>query len=481
MPLTNTRPLTTSPFGKRCAAALLSAALAASLFPGVAFADVRTSDVVAGLSVQDRGLAASSCPNIVAEHSIVVDEDGTVYFERDADTQVQIASVTKTMTAIVALRYGDLQNTTITVSQNAASIGESSAMLRAGDTMDLESALKAMMICSGNDAATAIAESMGDSIKQTLNEKGDPNVPDGAFDAFVYAMNKTAKSLGMDDALFANPHGLDFDQYSADMHCSARDVAKMCTEAMKNETFRSIVSTDATTIQVQRNGQPADVKLESTDILLGNYDGACGIKTGYTEKAGECFAGAVQRNGKMLYAIVLGSSSESQRFTDATTLDDWVYGNTIDYPLVHSSETTSYTTTTGSTATVPVVANVSHSGWMDKTFKATLADPTASVKVFSLDGNVSQEVQFDTVSGDVTPGQKVGTVTFYQHNQVIAQQDLVAAESCPAPNPIEGIGIWWNRLFAGFSGQQTQAESSVVNTTPLIYGSNATINVNKES
>ena len=89
-------------------------------------------------------------------------------------------------------------------------------------------------------------------------------------------------------------------------------------------------------------------------------------------------------------------------------------------------------------------------------------------------------MQFDTVSGDVVPGQKVGTVTFYQHNEVIAQQDLVAAESCPAPNPIEGIGIWWNRLFAGFSGKQTQAESSVVNTTPLIYGSNATINTTKE-
>ena len=106
MPLTNYRVSTSGSFGKRCAAALFSAALAASLFPGIAFADVRSSDIIAGLSVQDRGLAASSCPNIVAEHSIVVDENGTVYFERDADSQVQIASVTKTMTAIVALEYG---------------------------------------------------------------------------------------------------------------------------------------------------------------------------------------------------------------------------------------------------------------------------------------------------------------------------------------------------------------------------------------
>lgn len=442
--------------------------------PASAFADVRNSDVVSGLTVQQRGLAAASCPNIVANHAIVVADDGTVYFERDADTQVQIASVTKTMSAIVALENGDLKNTTITVSKNAASIGESSAMLQAGDTMDLESALKAMMICSGNDAATAIAESMGAQVKQNLNEAGDPNVPEDPFQAFVYAMNKKAKNLGMTDSLFANPHGLDFDSYDADMHCSARDVATMAAEAMKNDTFRSIVSTESTTIQVQRNGASADVSLSSTDVLLGEYEGACGIKTGYTDKAGECFAGAVERNGKTLYAIVLGSSTESQRFVDAKTLDEWVFSNTIDYSLVHSSETSSYQDSKGNTVTVPVVANVSHTGWLDKTFKATLKDPDATVNVFTLDGNISQEITYDSVSGDVTPGQKVGTVTFYQHNEVVAQQDLVAAESCPAPNLIEGVGIWWERLLKGFSGEQTQAESTIVNSTPLIYGANAT-------
>ncbi len=455
------------------ASLLATATLLFLLVPSFAFADVRSSDTIAGLTVQQRGLAAASCPNIVANHAIVVSDDGTVYFERDADTQVQIASVTKTMSAIVALENGDLKNTQITVSKNAASIGESSAMLQTGDTMDLEAALKAMMICSGNDAATAIAESMGAQVKQNLNDAGDPNVPDDPFEAFVYAMNKKAKNLGMTDSLFANPHGLDFDSYDADMHCSARDVSIMAAEAMKNDTFRSIVATDRATIQVQRNGTSADVSLTSTDILLGNYEGACGIKTGFTDKAGECFAGAVERNGKTLYAIVLDSSTETQRFTDAKTLDDWVYNNTIDYPLIHSSETSSYQDSKGNTVTVPVVANVSHTGWMDKTFKATLKDPDATVSVFALDGNVSEEVTYDSVSGDVSPGQKVGTVTFYQHNEVIAEEDLVAAESCPAPNLIEGVGIWWERLLKGFSGEQTQAESTLVNTTPLIYGANA--------
>ena len=89
---------------------------------------------------------------------------------------------------------------------------------------------------------------------------------------------------------------------------------------------------------------------------------------------------------------------------------------------------------------------------------------------------MSQELEFDTVSGDVKPGQKVGTAKFYQHNEEIASCDIVAAESCAAPNFIEGIGIWWDRLIRGFNGEQTSAESVVVNKTPLIYGSNATLN-----
>lgn len=445
------------------------------IFPSIAYAEVRTSDIVAGTSASSRGLSTSDLPSIDAQYAYVVSEDGTVYFERDADKQTHIASVTKIMTALVALEYGDPKNTTITVSKKASAIGESSAALRSGDKLTLENALKAMMICSGNDAAYAIAESMGDTIKQKLQEAGDESVPDNAYDAFIYAMNKKAADLGMKNSLFANPHGLDFDKYDQKMYSSARDVSLMCAAAMDYDLFRSIVATDTEKIDVDRSGKTVKVSLESTDILLGSYKGACGIKTGYTEKAGECFAGAVElENGEILYAIVLDSSSESQRFKDATTLDDWVKDNTISYPLIHSDETTTYEKD-GTQVTVPVVAHVSHAGWIDKTFAATLADPQDAVEVFRLEGNVSQEVLFDDVSGDVHVGQKVGTVNFYQHNEVVKSVDLVAAEECPAPSFFEGIDIWWSRLTSGFTGSETVAKSTVVNTTPLIYGANATL------
>ena len=448
--------------------------LALGLMPSLAFAEVKSSDLVLGETVESQGLTVADCPNINAQYAYVVAEDGTVYFERSPYHETQIASVTKIMTALVALKYGDPQTTTVTVSEKAATIGESSAKLQAGDTMNLETALKCLMIVSGNDAAQAIAESLGSSVGDALKEQGVENVPDGAYDAFVFAMNKTAQELGMNNTTFTNPHGLDDEEYAGNLHSCAHDVSLMCQEAMKYSLFKDIVGTHQTTVQVKRDSKLENIELESTDELLETYEGACGVKTGFTDLAGACFAGASNRGGSLLYAIVLHADTEAQRFTDTETLFDWVYNNTISYPLVHSSQTTTYQDSDGNSITVPVVAQVSHKGWVDATFSATIADPNQSVDVFKLQGNVSQTVQFDDISSDVHFGDKVGTVTFMQHNEVIASVDLVAAQDFRGPNFFEGIGVWWDRFICGFTGEQKEASSTVINQTPLIYGSDST-------
>ena len=163
---------------------------------------MRKADVVAGETVESRGLTTSQCPSIDAKYAYVVDEDGTVYFERDPDTQTHIASVTKIMTAIVALENASL-DTKITVSNEAATIGESSAALKEGDVLTLEDALKALLTSSGNDAAIAIADAVGGSLGGTDK---------AAQAAFVEAMNAKAAELGCTNTIFANPHGLDFDK-----------------------------------------------------------------------------------------------------------------------------------------------------------------------------------------------------------------------------------------------------------------------------
>ncbi|MDO5335405.1 MAG: serine hydrolase [Coriobacteriia bacterium] len=452
--------------------ALIAFAFAFVVAPDVAHADIKTTDVIMGKTVEQSSFPNKDCPSIDAKHAIVIDSDGTVYFQRDSDEQVQIASVTKIMTALVALEYGDLNSNTVEISTKAAQIGESSAGLHAGDTMSLTSALEAMMINSGNDAAQSIAESLGSTVQERLKSKDGVNaeeVPTNGYDAFIYAMNLKARELGMDDAVFNNPHGLDFDQYKAEMHCSARDVYKMASAAMQYDTFRNIVKKTKATISVTRDGSKASVSLKSTDILLGGKSSCIGVKTGFTEKAGECFAGAWDWNGKTLYTIVLGSSSESSRFDDAKTLYEWVRDHQVDYPLAHASEKVECTLN-GQTQKVPVVATVANKAWTDRTFKATIADPAQTVSVFALSGNVSQEASFNDVSGDVRVGDKVGTLTFYQHNKEIAHVDLVAAENCPGPGFIEGVGIFFSRIGSFFSGGATEAQSVLLNKTPLLYG-----------
>lgn len=453
-------------------AAVLSVLVCLCFAPAVAHADIQTTDTIMGTTIKQSNFPNKDCPSIDAKHAIVVDSDGTVYFQRQSDEQVHIASVTKIMTALVALQYGDTNSTTVTISKKAATIGESTAGLHAGDTMNLTSALEAMMINSGNDAAQAIAESLGSTVRQALqsNENVDQSqIPSNAYDSFICAMNLKAQELGMSDAKFANPHGLDFDQYKADMHCSARDVQKMASAAMQYDTFKNIVKKKSDTITVTRNGSSAKVKLTSTDTLLGGKSNCIGVKTGFTNQAGECFAGAWNWNGKTLYTIVLGSSSESSRFDDAQTLYDWVKNHQVDYSLAHSSEKVECTLN-GQTSKVPVVANVANKAWTDKTFKATIADPNQKVSVFALSGNISQQASFDDVSGDVHVGDKVGTLTFYQHNQEVASVDIVAAEDCSGPGFIDGIGIFFARVGAFFGGDLNQVESTLVNKTPLLYG-----------
>ena len=449
-----------APFGVRALSALCACVLAVSLsfalMPATAFAGVAKTDVVAGETVESRGLAVSQCPSIDATYAYVVDGNGMVYFERNPDTQTHIASVTKIMTAIVALENSQLTDQ-VTVSAQAASIGESSASLKEGDVLSMEDAIKALLTSSGNDAAIAIADTVG----AKLGGEG------GAQAAFVAAMNAKAANLGCANTLFANPHGLDFNQYAGDMHSTARDVATMSAYAMKSQTFRNIVSKDKATITVTRGGVATPLELESTDELIGVYEGACGIKTGFTSLAGECFAGACNRDGLDLYAIVLNSSSEQQRFTDAKTLFDWVYANSVNYPYAHASETATMSWGS-STKEVPVVAEVAHGDWTDKTIKATFSEPDGSLDVFSLKGNVSCTMSFDNVSGNVHEGDKVGSAVFKQHNETIATVDLVACEDVAAPNPLEAAGIWVGRLLSHFAGSQTVATSVDLNDTPLI-------------
>lgn len=222
----------------------------------------------------------------VSAHSAIVMEasTGQTIFEKDADTRRPMASTTKIMTALCAIESG-LMSEIITVAPEAVGIEGSSVYLEAGDKLTLESLVYALMLESANDAAAAIAVGVS-----------------GSIEAFCELMNKKAAELGLSDTCFKNPHGL-----SAEGHyTTARELAKLTAYAMNNETFKKIVSTDSFRIEFGEKVR----YLRNHNKMLHLYDGAIGVKTGFTKSSGRCLVSAAERDGLMLVAVTLNAPDD---------------------------------------------------------------------------------------------------------------------------------------------------------------------------
>ena len=424
-------------------------ALAAGV-PSIANAQVLTTDIVCGKTADARGITAENLPDIDATNAIVMSKDGSVYYARSADEQVKIASITKVMTAILTVENCKMDEK-ITVSNAAATVGNSTAGLLEGDELTVEQALRGLMIPSGNDAAIALAEHVGKKI--------DPKTKD-AVATFVKAMNERAQEFGCTGTLFENPHGLDFDEWAGNMHSTAHDVALMMQEAMESDTFREIVASDDSWIEVTgADGSDHSHSMDTHNELLGQ-DGNIGGKTGTTDDAGYCFTGAYNRDGDETYTVVLNSSTTDQRFADTAALANWYYGHKVTVAIANTQEKT----TNGN----PLIARISQTDWTDKTIDATLADPAAQATVFSLAGEVTEKVTYDDLSGTVHVGDKVGSVTLKQDGTKIAVMDLVADEEGSGPNPIEWLLVKLDRLSRRIDNRPLTAESETVAKAPEV-------------
>ena len=216
-----------------------------------------------------------------AAAAILVDADsGRVLYERNADAKMLIASTTKIMTALVAIRKGNLSDV-VTVKREATLTEGSSMYLKEGERLTLETLLYGLMLCSGNDAAVAIAEHVG-----------------GSQAGFVRLMNETAEELGMAHTSFANPNGLDAKTH----YSTARDMAVLACTAMENETFARIVSTRTVTM----GGRT----MTNHNKLLSWSEGCIGLKTGYTKAAGRTLVSCMEKNGQRLVAVTLQDGND---------------------------------------------------------------------------------------------------------------------------------------------------------------------------
>lgn len=250
----------------------------------------------------------SELPKTNSRRYIVYDRiSKSMIIGKNEDVKSAMASTTKIMTTIVILEKADL-NEKVTVSAKAGGTGGSRLGLKRGDKASVRDLLYGLMLRSGNDAAVALAEHVGGSVK-----------------GFAKLMNEKAIELGLTNTHFVTPHGLD----DANHYTTALELAKLTDYAMYNETFAKIVGTKSTTIYINNQSR----QINNTNELLGVLNGVVGVKTGFTNNAGRCLVTETKRNNMDIITIVLGADTKKDRTKDSVNLIEYTFSKYKMYNL----------------------------------------------------------------------------------------------------------------------------------------------------
>lgn len=243
-----------------------------------------------------------------AKSSVLIDSStGTIISEEESHKRLPPASMTKMMTLLIVMENIEKGNIKledlVPISENAASMGGSQVYLAAGESMKLDTLIKAICIASANDATYAVAEYIA-----------------GTSDAFVKLMNEKASALGLKDTNFENVHGLD----SQNHYSSAYDMASIARELLKHDKILEYSSIYEDYI-AHTNG--TNTWIVNTNKLLNYYDGLDGLKTGYTSNSGYCITATAKRNNLRLISVVMGEENNKIRNQDTISLLNYGFSN----------------------------------------------------------------------------------------------------------------------------------------------------------
>jgi len=354
-------------------------------------------------------------PLLLTSPSAVLAEPstGAVIFEKNADERREAASITKLMTALLvleAVEQGQVALTdSVTISQNAAAMKGSQALLDAGATYSLEDLLMTTIMASANDSAVALAEHLC-----------------GTEALFAEKMNERADALGL-DAHFVTPNGLDAQGHGA----SALAMCRLAAKALENEDFRRIVAMQSATVPWE--GNEYDRVLTNKNKLLKECEGATGVKTGYTSRAGRCLVFSAERDGMELVGAVLNCYTW---FDSAEKLLDAGFAQYEMKTVLEKGET---------------AGEIGVSGGTQKSVRVSaqreLRAPTAQHEALEMRLELPGEI-----TAPVAAGQELGTAYLTtKDGAVIARCPLVAQEDVPRNTVVQALrrifGQW--RLLAG--------------------------------
>ncbi len=340
-----------------------------------------------------------------AKACVIIDaQSGRVLLSHNAESPLPMASTTKVMTALLALENGDL-DAPVTCSRTAFGVPGTSIYLAEGETLTLREMLYGLMMASGNDAATAIAEHIGGTVAD-----------------FCTMMTARAAELGCKNTVFLTPHGLPCEGH----YTTAHDLALIARKAMSHPEFREIVGTSRATIPWE--GRTYDRVLNNKNKLLTTYEGATGIKTGYTKKAGRCLVFGAQREGMEIIGVVLNCW---EWFEEAARLMDTAF---------ERYEAITMLTAGDIAGTIPVTH--ANGAAVDAVLSADLTGVVAK-------GSLPQvEIDLpDTVDAPVQQGQLLGTARLTEKGVTIAEVPLMAADDVARDDfPARWLMYWRNWL-----------------------------------
>lgn len=365
---------------------------------------VKRSIAVAAAALVLAAPAHAGVPSVDARAYYIVDATtGAVLAQKNATAQVPIASITKLMTVLVALKSKLAPDDLVTVQRAVAAVGESSIGLRPGQRITAEELLEGALIQSANDAADALADRYG---------PGEAR--------FVARMNAEARRLGLTGTHFVRPDGLD-----APGHVStARDVTRLAQIAMRVPVVRRLVRTRVATIS-------GGLTLHTWNDLLGQFRGLDGVKTGHTGAAGWCEVAEVRRDGLDVYATILGSPDRGTRNADLAALLRWALSVERPTWVVAPHHVYVQVPTEYGRGRVPLVA------------AGSLARPMRT------DRPLTERVTAPSaVTLPVRRGERLGQLVVSSGGVVLARVPLVAARAVSRPGVAGRVGFYVRRTFS---------------------------------
>lgn len=334
---------------------------------------------------------------------------GDIVYELNADEPLPPASMVKMMTILITMeqiKAGTLHlDDIITVSAFASKIGGSQVYLKENEQFSLEELLKAVVIHSANDAATAIAERIG-----------------GNNEGFVHMMNERAAALGLTQTVFRSPHGL---PPAADQEADLSTPRELAIIGREIATKHPKVLEWASMNNVGfRNNE---FIMANTNKLIGNYPGADGIKTGYYDKAGFCVTASALRNGVRMIAVVMGCEKGKQRFEEAARLMSFGFDQFKQVTLIEKA--------VPSSANLPVI-----DGEKVETTPVTAERLAVTIRKKDEANIVRKTMLFKNMTAPISPNVECGSMAFFIGEKEIGRVPLITTELIPALS-------WWGKLL----------------------------------